>query len=206
MNSRALPCLFVVLSAGCALLHPGPDRSRYFTLTASSNADAGESKPRRDLAIGLGPITLPDYLDRPEVVFRVGGNELHPGAFDVWAVPLADQFKSTLARDLAVLIDGCEVTTYPWYPRTFDATVRAAHLVVRWAVRDGEGSHDGPVRESTFSAPLAGNDARDAVAALSAVLGDFSREIVSAVLAVSDRHPEVAMSLRRSRRPRQPSH
>ena len=218
MNSRALPCLFVVLSAGCALLHPGPDRSRYFTLTASSNADAGESKPRRDLAIGLGPITLPDYLDRPEVVFRVGANELHPWAFDVWAVPLADQFKSTLARDLAVLIDGCEVTTYPWYPRTFDATVRidvlrfdvdgdrAARLVVRWAVRDGEGSRDGPVRESTFSAPLAGNDARDAVAALSAVLGDFSREIVSAVLAVSDRHPEVAMSLRRSRRPRQPSH
>src|SRR5207244_601121 len=81
---------------------------------------------------------------------------------------------------------------------------RAAHLVVRWAVRDGDGSHDGPVRESTFSAPVAGNDARDAVAALSAVLGDFSREIVSAVLAVPDRHPEVAMSLRRSRRPRQP--
>ena len=207
MNSRAVPCLFALLSAGCALLHPSPDRSRFFTLTATSSVDAGESRPHRDLAIGLGPITLPDYLDRPEVVFRLGANEVRPRGFDVWAVPLADQFKSTLARDLTALIDGCEVTTYPWYPRTFDATVhidvlrfdvdgdRAAHLVVRWAVRDGEGSPDGPVRESSFSAPVAGNDARDAVAALSAVLGDFSREMVSAVLA---RRPEVAMSSRRS--------
>ena len=203
MISRAVPCLLVVLSAGCALLDPSPDRSRYFTLTPNSNVDAGERKPRRDLEIGLGPISVPDYLNRPEMIFRMGTNELHPLAFDVWAAPLADQFKSTLARDVAVLIDGCEVTTYPWYPRTFDATVaidilrfdvddnREAHLVVRWAVRNGAGSSDVPARESSFSAPATGNDARDAVAALSTVLGDFSREIVRAVLevAVSSRNP-----------------
>jgi len=201
---RAGPCLFVAFGAGCALLHPTPDRSRYFTLAATGDPKAVDARQERELAIGLGPITLPDYLDRPEVVFLMGTNELHPWAFDVWAVPLAAQFKGTLARDLAVLIDGCEVTTYPWYPRTFDATVRidvlrfdvdgnrAAHLVVRWDVRDGDGSRDGPVRESSFSAPVAGNDASDAVAALSAVLGDFSREIVSAVLAVPARRPEVA--------------
>jgi len=197
----------VAFGAGCALLHPTPDRSRYFTLAATGDPKAVDARRERELAIGLGPITLPSYLDRPEVVFRVAPNELRPSPLDVWAGPLAGQFESTLTRDLELLIDGCDVTTYPWYAGTFDAIVRvdvlrfdvdgdrAAHLVARWAVRDGDGTCDGPVRESSISAPVAGNDARDAVAALSAVVSTLGGEIASAVLALPDRHPGVATSM-----------
>src|SRR6266481_712733 len=51
-------------------------------------------EPRRELAVGLGPITFPPCLDRSELVSRVGTNELRPSPFDFWTGPLNEQFKS----------------------------------------------------------------------------------------------------------------
>src|SRR2546426_11506614 len=98
---------------------------------------------------------FPAYLDRPEVVARVRTNELRPSPFDFWAASLDDQFKSALSQNLALMIDRCTVTTYPWYAGTsFDATVGidlvgfevntdgSAHLVARWVIRHA-GSTEG---------------------------------------------------------------
>ena len=192
--SSPLPYLLLVLCGSCALLHPGPDRSRYFTLTASTKRVSSDPAPGRELALGLGPIAFPAYLDRPEVVSRAGANELRVAAFDLWAGPLNDQFKNTLSQNLALMIDRCRVTTYPWYARTsFDATIRidvvefevsadrSAHLVARWVVRLGPNTDVSEVRESNLSVPVAGDDASDVAAALSAALTEFSREIATAV-------------------------
>ena len=195
---RPIPCILIALCAACALVRPGPDRSRYFVLTPIAHVERDGGEPRRDLAVGLGPITFPPYLDRPEVVSRVRTNELRPSPFDFWAGSLNEQFKSALSQNLALMIGQCRVTMYPWYAGTFDATVGidvlrfevntdgSAHLVARWAIRDGRGAAVGDVRESNLSAPVAGRDASEAVAALSDVLIEFSRELATAVRAATE--------------------
>jgi uncharacterized protein len=195
---RPSPCILVALCAACALVRPGPDRSRYFVLTPIAHVERDGREPRRELAVGLGPTTFPPYLDRSELVSRVGTNELRPSPFDFWAGSLNEQFKSALGQNLALMIGPCRVTTYPWYAGTFDATVGidvlrfevstdgSAHLVARWAIRDGRGTTVGDVRESNLSAPVVGRDAGDAVAALSKILTEFSRELATAIRAATE--------------------
>jgi uncharacterized lipoprotein YmbA len=47
-------------------------------------------------ALGLGPIELAPYLDRPEIVTRSGVHQVQLGEFDRWAEPL----QAMLARQL----------------------------------------------------------------------------------------------------------
>jgi uncharacterized lipoprotein YmbA len=47
-------------------------------------------------ALGLGPIELAPYLDRPEIVTRSGVHQVRLGEFDKWAEPL----QAMLARQL----------------------------------------------------------------------------------------------------------
>jgi uncharacterized lipoprotein YmbA len=39
------------------------------------------------MTIGVGPVHLPEYLDRPEIVTRINPNELKLAEFDIWAEP-----------------------------------------------------------------------------------------------------------------------
>src|SRR5262245_66066254 len=79
--------------------------SRFYILNALTASDtmaatAGEQGP----VIGVGPIMLPKYLDRPQIVTRASRNQLTLGEFDRWAEPLQDNVTSVLAENLARLI------------------------------------------------------------------------------------------------------
>ena len=41
-----------------------------------------------DLTVGVGPVTLPPYLDRPQLVTRAGSNRAVLADFDSWVEPL----------------------------------------------------------------------------------------------------------------------
>src|SRR5215510_6709686 len=73
--------------------------SRFYilnTLPAQVPAAAAERGP----VIGVGPITMPKYLDRPEIVTRASQNQLTFGQFDRWAEPLQDNVFRVLAENL----------------------------------------------------------------------------------------------------------
>src|SRR4030095_16041077 len=52
----------------------------------ASPASAGQ----RDLTLAVGPVTVPPYLDRPQLVTRTSRAKLALAAFEQWAGPLAD--------------------------------------------------------------------------------------------------------------------
>src|SRR5581483_8730221 len=112
--------VFLLGAAGCSsLLEPRPDPSRFYLLTPQP--PAGEVSPASaggSLSVGLGPITMPAYLDRPQTVTRVGANELRISEVDRWAEPLAKNFARVLGQDLAARLDGARLHDYPWYNST----------------------------------------------------------------------------------------
>jgi hypothetical protein len=68
----ALIALSLVSLAGCPSFSPQPDRSRFFALTAKAEADsAADSSGLEQLSLGVGPLRIPGYLDREELVTRV---------------------------------------------------------------------------------------------------------------------------------------
>jgi uncharacterized lipoprotein YmbA len=110
-----------VLTAGC-LFSPQPDKSKFFVLAPDvSNSAAvtlSSAGTPNQLIIGLGPIKLPEYLDRSEVVTRVAPNRLELSPIDRWAEPLSTDFRQVMAQDLAGRLGTQMITFYPWYRTT----------------------------------------------------------------------------------------
>lgn len=107
-----LMVLGICAAAGCSVLEPKPDTSRYFLLR--SLAEEGPA-PLDDLVLGLGPVTVPDYLDRSEMLDVVGPYELRYSSQNRWIEPLGEQIRRTLADNLRTMLRPDAIVEYPWY-------------------------------------------------------------------------------------------
>ena len=151
------------LMAGCASTPP----SSFYTLSPLP-AVAGSQAPtrRRDLAIGLGPVTFPVFLDRPQIVSRDAGNRLAVDEFNRWGGTLQDDFLRVWSENLAHLLGTSRILIFPSeirYPLDFRiaADVLAfegtpdgqAVLKVRWAVLDPISNRCWPCARTRYRQP-----------------------------------------------------
>ena len=78
MRSLAFALIAMTL-AGCA----GTEPSNYYLLSALPAPETPiRATPSDQLAVGVGPVTLPMYLDRPQLVTRASPNRLDLAAFN----------------------------------------------------------------------------------------------------------------------------
>ena len=59
--------------------------------------------------IGVFPVAMPDYLDRPQIVTRVSENEIKLDEFSRWAEPLKENFYSVLVENLSTLLNTAKI-------------------------------------------------------------------------------------------------
>jgi hypothetical protein len=187
---RGLLGLVLAAASGCSLL-ASPDPSRFYVLDPLPLAST-TTPPR--LALGVGPVAFPRYLERPEVVTRVSPTEIRAAVFDLWAASLRSQFEQVLQENLIRLGAAERVMRFPWYPGPVpDVAVevdvlrfegdaeQTATLDARWRIRDVRAGR--VVREGTsnLSEPANGHGTASGVDALSRALGTMSREIAAAL-------------------------
>jgi uncharacterized lipoprotein YmbA len=184
--------LCAIMVAGC--LSPRKDDSRFYVLSPVA-VDSSIAASSRQILLGLGPVKLPDYLDRKEVVTRYGPNRVELSNVDRWAEPLNADFTRVLAQDLSADLGTQRITFYPWYNTTHvDFQVKVdvyrfesdadgkIDLAAHWQVLDGTGKLL-VVRDSTYSETAKPGDAGDDAAAMSRALGRLSQEIASVIQA-----------------------
>jgi len=195
-RSRALPLGIAAIAAGLLLAGCGATTpSRFYTLS-SVVAAPGEARAAasRDLTIGVGPVTLPAYLDRPQLVSRAGGNRVVLADFDSWIEPLEGMFARTLAENLSLLLATDDVVLLPQRRPVrpdYDVEVEVARFDVdtsgkavldaRWWLLDGRGETVLQNERSTIVEPATADDQAAAAQALSRALGAMSREIAGAI-------------------------
>ncbi len=187
---RYLLRLAGVAIMACSLLLTGcaTPPSRFYVLSPLPAAAA----TGQGLAIGVGPVELPDYLDHPQIVSRTSQNELTLAEFDRWAGSLKDNFTQVLAENLATLVPSQRVAVYPWKRTTpidyqvvvkvirFDRTVGGESVLnTRWSIFSGAGKQELVTRESSYTDNPAGADYPATVAALNQTLAAFSRDVAS---------------------------
>lgn len=113
LRSAAAALLLAVLTAGCA----GQSQpSSFYLLSYPSGPEAGgrTTSMREGLGLGIGPVTLPQYLDRPQIVVRSRDNSLNLEEFDRWGGRLEDNFATVLAEVLSAELETDRVSVYPW--------------------------------------------------------------------------------------------
>ena len=95
------------LFAGCA----ASPASKFYTLSPVQIVEQRPGASR--IAIAIEPITLPELVDRPQIVTKLDANRVSIDEFARWADPLKSQIPRVLAADLAQIIPGAIVSTYP---------------------------------------------------------------------------------------------
>ncbi len=142
-------------------------------------------------SIGIGPVTLPQYLDRPQIVSRLSRARLNLGEFDQWAAPLKDIVASVLAENLSMLMSTDHIAVYPW-PRSttidyqimvdvtrFDGKMGGEVLLLaRWSIVGKDGK-EWVKKKSRFSQPAGAPDYEATVTAMSRALERLSRDIAA---------------------------
>jgi uncharacterized protein len=99
MGRWVLAGWMVVGLAGCLSLGGTTPPTRFFLLSVP-----GPSRPASPAAVAqtlqLPTVTIPGYLDRPQLVTRSGAGELHIAPFARWAEPLAAGITRVLGEAL----------------------------------------------------------------------------------------------------------
>jgi uncharacterized protein len=179
---------------GCTVLAPQKDVTRFFVLMpVQDGAAPSPAAPSRPLTIGLGPITIPAYVNRPEVVTRISDSELRVSDTDRWGEHLDTNVARVLASDLAGQLGTQEILTYPWrihapidyavsvafqrFERTADG-----HVMVHanWTIRNGKDDRIIQTGSTTIDDPSGPDDA-SASQALSRGLAQVSRDIAQVI-------------------------
>jgi len=150
-------CLLLTLAA-CGSTPP----SKFYRLTPVAGLADGGQHP----ALGIGPIDIPEFLDRDALVYSSGGNQLQVVAGERWAEPLEDGIQRVVGLNLARLLQSENLHYYPWDPRQdpdygislrvldLDATDRQATLVVDWLLYRPASGETVSKQISQFSEPL----------------------------------------------------
>ena len=84
---------------------PTPNSSKIFVLFSPLKAAERQDLDRSgQISLGVGPVRLPGYLDRREIVTRVAQSRFDVSENDRWAEPLDENFTHVLAQNLSVLL------------------------------------------------------------------------------------------------------
>lgn len=89
--------------------------ARFYTLSplVSVSGDSESSLANKHI-VGIGPIRVAAYLDRPEIVIRNSATHIKLAAYDRWAEPFEDIVASTLAENISAILPGVHAITDPW--------------------------------------------------------------------------------------------
>lgn len=183
--------LWLMLSmtlAGCATSTP----SRFYLLTPGEAAPEGPAL--KDLVLGIGPVRLAAYLERPQIVARKSANTLKVEEFDRWGGTLEANITWVVAENLSRDLGTESVVTFPWerallpgYQVTIDVRqfdlIRPdeVRLTALWRILGPRGEKLHAIRKSDIREPVTREGFEAQVAAQSRALAQMSREIAEAI-------------------------
>ena len=192
-----LLALCVMLAASAVLwsaCNTGPS-TRLYVLTPLTRV---ESVPQatgiHGMSIGVGPVELPQYVNRPQIVTGQHSSELQSAASAQWAEPLQDGFTRVLAENLSLLLATERVAIFPWksFVPEYQVVIEVTHflgqpggevsLVALWSILRKNGKDALVSKKSSFREATGSSEYEALAAAMSRTVAALSRDIAAAVV------------------------
>jgi len=195
-NVRWIALCALSLLAACL----GSSRqARFYTLAPIQIRD-GTPSTAADATLAIGPVEIPDSIDRQQIVTRTGANELVLAEFDRWGSSLDSQVTSSLVATLGDRLASQQIAVAPWRSAILPgggATYRAAVslsrfdgipgqsvvLQGRWELiaQSGGKQESLGVREATVTEKIDGPGYEALVAAMQRALSRFGQQMADTV-------------------------
>ena len=183
--------------------------ARFYTLEPLQVSE-GPSSAATDATLTVGPVELPDYVDRPQIVTRTGANELVIAEFDRWGGSLDNQINNSLVATLRDRLAPQQISVVPWRSAIasggtsyrvrisvsrFDGMLgQSVVLQARWELRAQAGGKEESlgVREATVTEAISGPEYDALAAAMQRALVRFGQQMADGVAAAKQgaRTPE----------------
>ena len=179
-------CLSLGLS-GCISI-PNSPMPRFYALSALDRTEVIKDSPK--MIIGIGPVKIPEYMDRPQIVTEDKDKMLHFAQFDRWGESLDLGLARLIREDLTVMFPGTKLTLYPWNPSIdvkYQVLIEVVQLdnefdrdmsfVVQWTVIDLQSSKIVIIKRSEFHQPIVPPNYSGLAKTLSTACASLSNQI-----------------------------
>ena len=188
MKGRVVLALLTGILAACS-----SPPSKYYVLSAQPDPGRPMLAGSARTTVAIGAIKLPGALDRPQIVRRLGPNQLDYAEYDRWAGPLDEMIRRVLAADLrprlpagTVLIDNDSSAsadlTIAIDVRSFDADKSGRVILdASWETLDKNGKVVGTPSDAKIVEPAAGSDTAAVAATMSHAVGALAGNIASGI-------------------------
>jgi uncharacterized lipoprotein YmbA len=183
-----------VILGGC-ISTPDTPTPRFYTLRPVSNEESGQKfNTACGEIIGFGPVNIPEYLNRPQIVTLNKDRTLKFAQFDRWGDSLDLMLERLLCENLTVMLAGTTIESFPWsqvVPVRYQVAMDVIHLegeldknlalVVQWSIIDLEQKKMLLTKRSQFVRPINPKDYFGFCEALSVECIALSKEIAEAI-------------------------
>lgn len=181
--------ILIAALAGCA----GSPETHFYTLTAAVAAEHTDAVGAAAYSVAVGPISLPEVVDRPHLVLRLYANRVQISEQHRWAGSLESDIARVIAENLSRLLGSPRVAVYDQNAslnadyrvfvdiQRFESVLgRTAIIEALWTVRHASGGNTDAGR-AVASETVQGDSYDALVAAHGRALARISREIAAAV-------------------------
>ncbi|HJW70472.1 MAG TPA: PqiC family protein [Candidatus Binatia bacterium] len=191
---RAALLLLLALAPACRILPEAkPEGTRFYTLELPV-PPSGSGDRAEPVALGLGPIIIPGYLDQPQMVTRLDDERIAFSSGDRWAGSLRSQFERALSLRLMSALGTDDVSLFPWWHgHRIDLSVQlnvlafepdstgTARLDALWKVRNGQSQEIVRAGRVSLREPIGSGGTPAAVEALGRALDQLADAIAGDV-------------------------
>ena len=166
--------------------------SEYFILSPDYSSNVLGNKQTGKLVIAVLAVNIPSYLDRPQLVRRVGSTQLDMFEYKRWAGDLRNEMQRVLAENISQQLNARAVVTQPWHRsihpdyqvqldiRQFEMGQSGQfEYSVQWQVMSGNGRDLLAISSVKDVLAVDNADMASVVSAQSRVLSDISRRIIA---------------------------
>ncbi len=197
------------LALGCLGRSP---QVRFYTMSGVPGQSAAEAT--EDLAIGVGPVQLPRYLERPQLVTRAEVSQLEVDEFNRWAGGFESNLLRALGDDLGTRLGTQRVVVYPVdapFPLDYRVALdvqafegRPGHelvLRVRWVIRESAEGSSPWSGQSLIRRPLSSDGVEVLVAAHDEAVGLLADAIASRIASLARESHDASESVEDTAQP-----
>lgn len=181
--------LMLVLGA-CAVTAP----TRFYVLDPPPSPRT-QDQGRGCVVLGVGPVEIPAYLDRPQIVVRVSPNEIQPSEFEQWGEPLVQGIARVMAEAIAGKVCVKRIEYFPWKSfagvdyqvvlrvKRFEASPgQKVELVAHWGLYGSDPRKPLMEGELDINEPISSKIYEEMVAAQSRLLQKGAETIADAII------------------------
>jgi len=191
--------IFILVTLALLLANCASTRTTQFYTLSPSLTGIGATST--NISVSVGPISIPDDVDRPQIVVRTGPNQVLLAEFDRWASPLKSNIARVIAENLSAMLGTAQVSVFP---QSFaaEAAYRVGIDVIRFESELGKGvvldvlwtvssrkSGQTQSRRAAMTEKVQGQGYAEVVAAHSRALGRLSSEITEAIRVLEAEKP-----------------